>query len=128
TWRSGVLPAPGLRWLRFEMAGHPGAPGMALELRAADDDRVLGLVVPSREPGESWRAAYVRAPAVPYRVVARDDAERHWLAFSGPVEMGGLSHAAWQATKHAGTLLATALAASLALGLAARVRRRRPAG
>jgi len=128
TWRSGVLPAPGLRWLRFETAGHPGAPGVALELRAADDDRVLGLVVPSREPGESWRAAYVRAPAVPYRVVARDDAERHWLAFSGPVEMGGLSHAAWQATKHAGTLLATALAASLALALAALVRRRRPAG
>ncbi|PAW82578.1 MAG: hypothetical protein B9S27_02885 [Opitutia bacterium Tous-C8FEB] len=128
TWRSGVLPTPGLRWLRFETAGHPGAPGVALELRAADDNRVLGLVVPSREPGDSWRGAYVRAPAVPYRIEARDESDGHWLAFSGPVEMGGLSHAAWQATKHAGTLLGIALAASLALALAAVVRRRRPAG
>jgi hypothetical protein len=44
------------------------------------------------------------------------------------VEMGGLSHAAWQATKHAGTLLGIALAASLALALAGVVSRRRPAG
>jgi hypothetical protein len=128
TWRSAELPAPGLRWLRFETAGHPGAPGVALELRAADDDRVLGVVVPSREPGDSWRGAYVRAPAVPYRIAARDDSDGHWLAFSGPVEMGGLSHAAWQATKHAGTLLGIALAASLALALAGVVSRRRPAG
>lgn len=128
TWRSAVLPAPERRWLRFETAGQPGAPGVALELRAADDDRLLGVVAPSREPGDSWRAAYVRAPAVPYRLAARDDSERHWLAFSGPVEMGGLSHAAWQATKHAGTLLVTALAVSLTLGLATLLRQRRRAG
>jgi hypothetical protein len=101
---------------------------VTLALRAADDDRVLARVVPSREPGDSWRAAYVRAPAVPYRLAARDESERHWLAFSGPVEMGGLSHAAWQATKHAGTLLVTALAVSLALGLATLLRHRRRAG
>jgi hypothetical protein len=101
---------------------------VALELRAADDDRVLGVVLPSRKPGESWRAAYVRAPAVPYRIVARDESGSHWLAFSGPAEMGGLSHAAWQATKHAGTLLVAALMASLALAVAALVLRRRPAG
>ena len=128
TWRSGVLPAPARPWLRFETAGHPGGTGVALALRAADDNRVLGRIVPSREPGDSWRGAYVRAPAVPYRIEARDESEGHWLAFSGPVEMGGLSHAAWQATKHAGTLLGIALAASLALALTALVRRRRPAG
>jgi hypothetical protein len=89
---------------------------------------VLARVVPSREPGDTWRAAYVRAPAGPYRIVARDDSAAHWLAFSGPVEMGGLSHAAWQATKHAGTLLGIALGLSVALGLAALGRRRRPAG
>lgn len=127
-WRSAVLPAPERPWLRFETAGHPGAPGMALELRAADDDRLLAVVAPSREPADSWRAAYVRAPGVPYRMVARDGSEKHWLAFSGPVEMGGLSHAAWQATKHAGTLLVSALMASLALAVAALVLRRRPAG
>jgi hypothetical protein len=127
-WRSAVLPGPARRWLRFETAGQPGATGVTLELRAADDDRVLARVVPSREPGDSWRAAYVRAPAGPYRIVARDDSNGHWLAFSGPVEMGGLSHAAWQATKHAGTLLGITLAASLALALAAVVRRRGPAG
>lgn len=127
-WRSAVLPAPTRRWLRFETAGHPGAPGVALELRGAEDDRVLGVVVPSREPGDSWRAAYVRAPAGPYRMVARDASEHHWLAFSGPVEMGGLSHAAWQATKHAATLLGVALAGSLALALAALAAGRRSAG
>ncbi len=128
TWRSGVQPVPAGRWLRFEMAGQPGAAGVALELRAADDDRVLARVVPSREPGDHWRAADVRAPAVPYRMVARDESEGHWLAFSGPVEMGGLSHAAWQATKHAPMLLAAALTATAALALAALLRRRRRAG
>jgi hypothetical protein len=127
-WRSAVLPVPGRRWLRFETAGQPGAAGVALELRAAEDDRVLARIVPSREPGDQWRAADVRAPAVPYRMVARDESERHWLAFSGPVEMGGLSHAAWQATKHADTLLAAALTATAALALAALLRRRRAAG
>ena len=82
----------------------------------------------SRHPGESGGGGYVAAPAVPYRLAARDDSERHWLAFSGPVEMGGLSHAAWQATKHAGTLLVTALAVSLTLGLATLLRQRRRAG
>ena len=127
-WRSGILPVPAGRWLRFETAGQPGAAGVALELRAADDDRVLARIVPSREPGDHWRAADVRAPAVRYRMVARDESEQHWLAFSGPVEMGGLSHAAWQATKHAHTLLAAALAATAALALAALLRRQRSAG
>ncbi|MFZ9745234.1 MAG: hypothetical protein ACO3G4_01220 [Opitutaceae bacterium] len=125
TWRSGVLPAPGRRWLRFETAGQPGAAAVALEVRAADDDRLLARVVPTREPGDTWRAAYVRAPAGPYRIVAKDDSEAHWLAFSGPVEMGGLSHVAWQATKHATNLLGAAVALSLGLALVALGRRRR---
>jgi hypothetical protein len=39
--------------------------------------------------------------------------------------MGGLSHAAWQATKHGATLLGVALAAALALMVTLLARRRR---
>lgn len=104
-------------WLKFETAGHVGEPGLSLELRDAATGALLAPVVPDRTPGDTFRAAYVRKPAVPFVVVARDTAPDRWLAFSGPVELGPLSHLARHAVKH-GLLLAQ-VALGLALALAA---------
>jgi hypothetical protein len=117
-WRSAPLPAPKTRWLKFETAGHLGEPGVALELRDARTDALLGSVRPSRVPHDSWRAAYVTAPKVPFVVVARDRDATRWIAFSPPVEMGAYSYWAWQAAKNGLLLLWLSLGASVALGSA----------
>ena len=117
-WQSKPLPPPpAFSWLRFETAGHTGEPGVALELRSADGTRLLANVKPTRTPGDSWRAAYVPSPRVPYIIAARDDDPARWLAFSGPIEMGPLSYWAWQATRHSRLILYGSLATTAALGL-----------
>lgn len=117
-WRSGPVTASLPGWLKFETAGHLGNPngGVALELRSAATDRLLATVRPSKVPGDTWRAAYVRSPREPFIVVARDEHVARWLAFSPPVEMGRWSYLAWQATKHG--LFIAGLAAFLAAALA----------
>ncbi len=118
-WTSAPLTSPLGAWLKFETAGQLGtSPStLALELRDAKSGAILATVAPSKVPGDTWRAAYVRAPHLPFIVVARDADPARWLAFSAPVEMGHLSYLTFQATKH-GLLLAQ-LAAGLAAGLAA---------
>lgn len=116
-WRSAPLPPPRFPWLKFETAGHVGEPGVSLELRAARTDALLATVAPTRVPRDSWRAAYVRAPRVPFVVVARDHDPARWMAFSPPVEMGGLSYVAWQLAKNGLLVLYCAAALSVALGL-----------
>lgn len=121
TWRSAPLTTT-FRWLRFETAGDLGPPynhAVSLALHDAATGETIAEVVPTRRPRDSWRSAYVRAPSRPFVVVARDESVGGWVAFSPPVEMGGLSYWAWQATKHGLTLLYFAAAASLGLfGLA----------
>ncbi len=113
-------------WLRFETAGQLGEPGVALELRDAATDALLATIRPSKVPGDNWRTATVRAPRVPFVVVARDHDPARWLAFTGPVEMGPLSYWAWQATKQALLLLYLSAAATVLLALAAWRGRPRP--
>ena len=128
-WTSAPLSSPLGAWLKFETAGQLGASPatIALELRDAQTHALLASVVPSKIPGDNWRAAYVRAPQVPFVVVARDQDPARWFAFSAPVEMGRLSYLAWRATQHAPLLvqLAAGFAASLAL-LAVRLRDKTP--
>ena len=115
-------------WLKFETAGHPGHPGLTLEIRDAATDALLAPVVPDRTPGDTFRAAYLRKPAVPFVVVARDASPDHWLAFSAPVELGPLSYLAWQAVKHGLLLVQVALGLTVALLVATlALRRRSPA-
>ena len=111
-----------MRWLRFETAGHVGEPGVSLELRSATDDRLIAEVKPSRVPGDAWRTAYVPAPREPFRVVAADRDPSRWLAFSGPIPMGGLSFLAWQATRHAPLILNATLGVIALLAAAAALR------
>ena len=123
-WRSQTLPPfpEKMRWLRFETAGHVGEPGVSLELRSATDDRLIAEVKPSRVPGDAWRTAYVPAPREPFRVVAADRDPSRWLAFSGPIPMGGLSFLAWQATRHAPLILNATLGLIALLAAAAALR------
>lgn len=106
-WRSEPLEPPRAGWLKFETAGDLGREGadVSLSLRDARTGAVLAEVRPGKIPGESWRAAYVRTPDRPFIVEARDDSAAHWLAFSGPVELGAPAYWAQQGTKH-GLLIA----------------------
>lgn len=118
-WTSAPLTSPLGAWLKFETAGQLGASPatLSLELRDPTTHALLATVAPSKLPGDTWRAAYVRAPRTPFVVVARDTDPARWLAFSAPVEMGHLSYLASRCTKHGLLLaqLAAALAALLAL-------------
>jgi hypothetical protein len=116
-WESAALPAPHAGYLKFEMAGQPGANGARLELKDAASGQILGEVRPDRTPGNSWRSAYVRSPASPFVVEAHDVDPNGWIAFTQPVEMGTLSYWAWRCVKN-GLLLAE-LSAGAALVLLA---------
>jgi hypothetical protein len=115
-WKSTPLTAPLGGWLKFETAGDLGAKegGVRLQLQDASG-ATLAEVAPSRPAGDTWRAAYVRAPRVPFVVVATDGSPREWLAFGPPVEMASLSYWAWQATRHGKLVAGFAAAATLAL-------------
>jgi hypothetical protein len=118
-WASAPITPPPFRWLKFETAGDTGhAPHeVRLTIRAAASGRVLDEVRPGKRAGDTWRAAYVRTPRETFVVVAEDASSAAWLAFSPPVEMGGLSYLAWQCTKHGLLILyvTSALTAGLAL-------------
>jgi hypothetical protein len=106
TWTSAPLTAPLGSWLKFETAGDLArdVAGIRLALHDATTGQPLINVLPTRKPGDSWRAAYVRAPRVPFVIVATDTSPTGWLAFSAPSEFGRFSYLAWQATKHAALL------------------------
>jgi hypothetical protein len=118
-------PAPHIRWLRFETAGNLGEPGLSLQLRSAQDDRLLADVRPSRVPGDAWRTAFVPAPREAFRVVAADRDSTRWLAFSGPAGMGGLSYLAREATRHAPLILGVTVGLTALLAAVALVARKR---
>jgi hypothetical protein len=116
-WTSAPLTAaPG--WLMFQTAGQLGEPGVALELRDASTHELLAAVSPTKVAGDSWRAAYARAPRAPFIVVARDQDAARWLAFAEPVEMGPLSHWAWRAAKQGWLIAEIAAGVALLLGAA----------
>lgn len=102
TWQSEPLSATLGAWLKFETAGNltPGSHNVTLDLRDAKTGEVLAQVAPKKTPGDTWRAAYVRAPKVPFVITATDRSSTEWLAFSAPVEMSRSSYLAWQATKN----------------------------
>lgn len=116
-WRSGpfLSQAP---WLRIEMAGTLGDPGIALELLDADDGRVLERIQPLKTTGEAWRPAHVRNPGRPFVLRARDSSRFGWLAFGPPSAMNTGSHLALRACLLSPWLLAASLLLFLAGTLA----------
>jgi hypothetical protein len=121
---SAPIRAPLGAWLKFETAGAVGTPGTTLELRDAATGIPLASIVPDQTPGDTWRAAYVRAPAGAFVIHAHTPDSARWLAFSEPIELASGSYWAWQLTKN-GQLVATlALALALLTAVAALVLRR----
>ena len=118
---SAPIRAPLGAWLKFETAGAIGAPDTLLELRDAKNGARLATIRPNQTPGNTWRAAYVRAPAEAFVIYARSPDSDRWLAFSEPIEMANGSFWAWQLTKHGQLIAAVALALSLLLSLIAMV-------
>ena len=111
-------------WLKFEVAGATGEPGVILELRDAATSLPITSIRPDKPPGAAWRAVYVPAPSKAFVLYARAPDAARWLAFSEPVLMGGGSYWAWQLSKN-GQLVATlALALALLLSAAALLIRR----
>jgi hypothetical protein len=103
-WRSQPVSSPVRGWLQFLVAGDLGRTGLSLTLSDPTTGRVLATVKPDHVPGEGWHNAFVRAPSGPFVVEARVDRPNAWFAFADPVEMGRWSHAAWRATRWAGTI------------------------
>ncbi len=111
--------------MKFETAGAAGTPGTTLELRDAATGIPLASIVPDQTPGDTWRAAYVRAPAGAFVIHARTPDAARWLAFSEPIELASGSYWAWQLTKN-GRLVATLALVLALLTAAAALLLRRP--
>jgi hypothetical protein len=92
-WRSMPVTVHPFRFWRFEMAGQPGAEGLALQLATPDGTPLTSRIMPSREPDDSWHSAYVGIPPSTDGVIvqAKDTSPDKWLAFSDPVEVSALS-------------------------------------
>jgi len=118
-WRSLPLRATLRGWLWFIVAGDADSPGSELELREPDTGRLLAQLRPDRHPGDTWRSAYVRAPAGPFVVMAQERDPGRWLAFSQPVEVGELSYWSWRTMKQGFFLAELAAGSAALLGLAA---------
>lgn len=116
-WRSAALPAAPGGWWKIETAGHLGEPGTRLQLVAAADGRVLGVIAPTKPAAGSWRAAYVPAPREPAVLVARLDDPQRWFAFSEPIALSTASHAAWRLAKYGDRIAALGLGLGVALWL-----------
>jgi hypothetical protein len=130
SWTSMELRAS-TGWWAIQVAGGLGAPGASLDIVAKKDGRILGSVAPSKLARESWRTAYVKAPAESAVFVARTAGPADWFAFSEPVEMTTLSYWLWALAKQGRWLLAGGLAGALLLagiGRAPRNPQPRPAG
>lgn len=95
-WHSLPIVKTGFRIWRFEMAGQTSDPGNGLELKFSGDGSVSPRILPTREPNDSWRSAYVILPREPGETIvqARSETPDRWLAFTGPVEISILSEAA----------------------------------
>ena len=115
-WKSAPLRIRRPGWLRFEVAGQIGRPGVALELRNAGTGALLATAQPRQVPNDTWRSAYVPAPQGEFIVAARAESPGGWLAFSQPVEMANLSYWAWQAVKNGLWIAVISAFAALALG------------
>jgi len=117
TWASAPIAARS-GWLMLQTAGQVGESGIAIELHDAATGEVLADIRPTNVPNDSWRAAYVRVPGRPFVIASRDEDTRRWLAFSEPVEMGGLSHWAWRSVKQGWLIVQIAGVAALFVGAA----------
>lgn len=121
-WRSSPFTPAFDGYLRIDMAGYPGSPGTALFVQDASTGAPLAEVRPTRQPGESWRSAYVRVPRRPLVLTATDNNRPSWFAFSEPVEASMLSYRTMRLVKQGWLIFIFSAAATFLLCLPAALR------
>jgi hypothetical protein len=89
-FESRPISASRLPFLEIPVAGDLGAPGLSLKLIELNSGNITE-VTPPYAPHGTWLNVPVRAPAGPFKLVARDDSDSGWFAFKEPIEMGRLS-------------------------------------
>lgn len=104
-WESSTLPA-GKGWWKIETTGDLGysAADASLTLVSATNGAVLATIAPTKPASDHWRAAYVRVPTEPFRIVAIAKGNASF-AFSQPVAMGPLSYWVFRLLKEGQLLL-----------------------
>ncbi|MDX2187057.1 MAG: hypothetical protein SFV32_08995 [Opitutaceae bacterium] len=70
--------------LRFEVAGTWSRPNVRLELRSAQTNELLATVLPADPRKTGWQPAFVPCPSGFFVVVATDESDDGWIAFSSP--------------------------------------------
>lgn len=121
-WVSGTLQPPGMRYLRFEVAGKSvSADGDRLELWSDDlRTRLRSIVLPTLDPARP-ADVYVRVPDRPFRIVATHaGVGEGWFAFTQPASMPALSHFCLRLAD-CGRFLLQIFLALLAIAFAARL-------
>lgn len=102
--------APG-SYLRFELAGYVGQPGLSLSVASARHREIF--VRPGEVPGERWLTSVVRCPGSPFTVVAVDSRPDLWFGFAEPIEVAWGSQLADGLVQHAWGLLFAAMCITL---------------
>jgi hypothetical protein len=82
-----MTPCERLPYLRFQLAGYLGLPGLTLSVRDIQSGREFG-VRPWRLAHENWMDVAVRCPSGPYEIRAVDQRPDYWFAFREPAEIG----------------------------------------
>jgi hypothetical protein len=111
-FRSQPLECAAGGYLRFPIAGYPGAPGTSLAVQRADG--AMFPITVRQPPRERWEPAFVRCPSGPFRVMASDTSPSTWLAFGPPVEIGWLGRLSERAAAGGRAVLLLGLLLALA--------------
>lgn len=116
SWSSPTLPATH-GWWKIEMAGSYTAPDTGLMLVSERDGTILATIAPTKVDHANWRAAYVRAPNEPAKLVGKAGDTADFLAFSEPIEMSALSYRIWILCKYGAWIAASFSVLILAVAL-----------
>jgi len=104
-------------YLGIDVAGYLGTSGLALSLYPVAPFAAPQLIQPGMAPGESWVRLFTAAPHGAFQIHALDARPDSWLAFTEPVEFGGLSVGVFQVLSKIWGLATACLAALLLLSL-----------
>lgn len=107
--------SPKLPYLEFEIAGRLGR-GMTLHVRSDKTDESIRFR-PDRDAAAAWRPGYIREPATPLRIIARDGNRDYWFAFREPREVGRWSYYAAVGVPYGRGLLVAGLIIWIALSI-----------
>jgi hypothetical protein len=126
TWSSYPSPSEGIwnsnpftpafgGYLKIEVAGNVGEQGLSVSAIDQKTGEKLSEAKTKREPRNAWHSVYLPVPHRPVQLVATDNNNQDWLAFSEPVEMSTLSFLAMLLVKQGALIFFCAATAALLL-------------